>query len=65
MQTPYLHFLLELAAACPGRPMLLLEAAHVSVGLTPRAVGAEAVAQAAAALSGRGTAVAAAQICYL
>ena len=53
MQTPYLHFLLELAAACPRRPMLLLEAAHVSVGLTPRAVRAEAVAQAAAAALAR------------
>ncbi|KAK9828088.1 hypothetical protein WJX81_002392 [Elliptochloris bilobata] len=51
--TPYLHFLLELGAACPGRPMVLLEAPHVSVGLTPRAVAAEAVAIGAAAVLAR------------
>ncbi len=54
-QTPYLHFLVEMARAFPSRPMVLLEAPHVSVGLSADAVGAEAVAGAAAAvLAARG-----------
>jgi len=39
----------EMARAFPSRPLVLLEAPHVSVGLSTDAVGAEAVAGAAAA----------------
>ena len=36
--TPYLHFIAELASAAPARPLLLVEARHVSVGLAARAI---------------------------
>ena len=45
--TPYVPLILELAKLLPRRPVLLLEARHVSVGLAPRAASTDEVATAA------------------
>ena len=43
LQTPYLHFVGQLARAFNTRPMVLVECRHVSVNLTARAVTPDAV----------------------
>ena len=48
VQTPYLHFIMELVNAFPTRPMVLLEARHVSVGLHLTGRTTDAMADAAA-----------------
>lgn len=48
--TPYIPLILELARLLPRRPVLLLEARHVSVGLAPRAASTDEVAAAARAV---------------
>ncbi|CAL8466496.1 g6032 [Coccomyxa elongata] len=45
--TPYLHFVAELTRAFPTRPIILLEARHVSVCLSWRAFSTDAMADAA------------------
>lgn len=47
MQTPYLHFVAELTRAFPTRPIILLEARHVSVCLSWRAFSTDAMADTA------------------
>lgn len=47
LQTPYLHFVAELTRAFPTRPIILLEARHVSVCLSWRAHSTDAMADAA------------------
>jgi pimeloyl-ACP methyl ester carboxylesterase len=48
--TPYLPLILELSRLLPGRPVVLLEARHVSVGLAARAASTDQVADAARAV---------------
>jgi pimeloyl-ACP methyl ester carboxylesterase len=52
-QTPYLHFVAELMRAFPTRPMILLEARHVSVCLHTYCHSTDAMASAAAAILAR------------
>ena len=52
-QTPYLHFIMELVHAFPTRPMVLLEARHVSVGLHTAGRTTDAMADAAVAILAR------------
>ena len=47
VQTPYLHFVAELTRAFPTRPIILLEARHVSVCLSWRAFSTDVMADAA------------------
>ena len=47
LQTPYLHFIHELMRAFPTRPIILLEARHVSVCLHWRALTTDQMAHAA------------------
>lgn len=47
LQTPYLHFVAELTRAFPTRPIILLEARHVSVCLSWRAFSTDAMADTA------------------
>jgi hypothetical protein len=47
-QTPYLHFVSELMRAFPTRPIVLLEARHVSVCLSWRSQSTDDMADVAA-----------------
>ena len=46
-QTPYLHFVAELTRAFPTRPIILLEARHVSVCLSWSSFSTDAMADVA------------------
>lgn len=50
MQVPYLGLIQQTVVACPGSPMILLEAPHVGLRLQLRAREVDEVADAAAAI---------------
>lgn len=50
MQVPYLGLIYQTAVACPGSPMILLEAPHVGLRLQLRSREVDDVANAAAAI---------------